>query len=365
MKPEIEEALVKAALKNEAGRDDFIKTLNQVPLNKENFDNALQCAIRAPAQQWVMEVYTPQLLPILSNPHGWDDWVQDFPFLDELILSASQDPQWLEALSFRWTISDGRPEGGPRTAARSNSEREEFFSACWKAAIASDNTLRLEQMLHHPVWKNTLKEEHVRAAIWRSLDVWRVFHDNHTLPLRSFWHAIMVTHHLEADTDNHKKLHFLISHVGSTDEFVVQQYTNFWHHPLPQDLNDAFATLASEVVLDKSNIQKFHQRVANFLLTNTINTDFCPEKTTTRLQNTPLFDGEHFILALLDFKGTLTDHQSAVVEAVFHTLDHAIQKTLLPSCAAHPAFEHLAFVQKHRIEQNIEGADTTVRSKKI
>lgn len=368
MNPLIENALMKAALKNEAGRDDFLKIIQQVPLSKENFDNLLQCTMGIRAQQWVIDFYTPELLVILSNPNGWDDWVQDFPFLDELILSTSQDPQWLDVLSFRWTISDGRPDGGPRNSTRSNTERLEFFAACWKATIASDNTSRLQQMLNHPVWKTMLKEEYVCSALWRPLEVWCVFHDHHQpLPLRSFWHGMMATHHLGAHTDNHKKLYFLIREAGSTAEFIVQQYAHFWHHPLPQDLNDAVADLIHKVAPDKKWVGNFHQRVVNFLLeNNSANKEVCAGEMVNLLKNSPLFDEQHFILALVDFKAThLSDQQSAVVEIVFNNLEPAVQNTLLPQCVVHPTFENLAFVQKYRIEQNIQSADATVRLKKI
>lgn len=368
MKTKIEEVLVKAALKNEAGREDFIKTLHQVPLNKENFDHALQCAMGLIAQRWVMDVYTPQLLCILSTPQGWDDWVDDFPFLDELILSASQDPQWLEALSFRWTSSDGRPEGGPRTTARTTAEQDEFFSACWKATIASNNVPRLQQLLNHPVWKTRLKEEYVDLAIWRPFEVWRVFHDNHhALPLRLFWQGAMATHQWDAHTDNRKKLHFLITEAGSTAEFIVQQYTHSWRYPLPQDLNEVFAGIASQVVPDTSVIEKFHHRIVNFLLKlNDTHKNLCAKEITALLTNTPLFDGQRFILALINSKEmNLTDQQSAVVEAVFNTVDPAIQNTLLPQCSNHHTFGHLPFVQKYRIEQNLESIDSSVRVKKI
>lgn len=365
MKPKIEDALVQAALKNEQGRDDFIKALKHIPLNKENFDTVLQCAMISPAQQWVIEFYTPELMHILSNPHGWDDWAEDFPFLDELILSASHDPRWMDVLSFRWTISDGRPEGGPRSKARTKAERSDFFSECWNATIANDNAPRLEQMLNHPVWKTTLTEECMRLALWRPLEVWRVFHDNHQqLPLRSFWQGMMIA---RTNSDNHSKLHFLITEAGSTVEFMVQQYTHFWHHPLPQDLNDVFKAIVVGVVPNEDNIKKLHQNIVNCLFKkDRLPEHLCVNDINTILHNIPFFDGRHFILALINCTVTHLDGRGTeVVEAVFNNLDNVVQSTLLGTCMAHPLFEHVAFAQKRRIEHNIESDDTAVRVKKI
>lgn len=363
---DITDKLFSAAFAKDEGREDFLTVLRTIPLSKANFEAVYDNAISPISRQWVLEWWGPDLMQILSHSHGWDDWVMDFPLIDELILSTSSDPRWLEVLSFRWTMSDGRPEDGPRGTLRTPNERQEFFSECWKATISEDNTERLQQMLGHPQWTKHLNENIIQMAIWRPLKVWRVFHDNHhPLPLRIFWQGMMVA---PPHSDNQEKLHFLITEVGSEPQFIIQQYAHGWSRPLPEHLAMLIQNIANTISVDTTTVEQLHEEIAQQLLRNDngLIRKHSATEVASMLIRTPLFDGEQLICALSTHaKTSLNAHQSAVVEAVLHTLTPDAYKRIVGQYIDHPTFADVPTMQHTRIGRTLNIADNGTRLKKI
>lgn len=363
---DIKDQLFSAAFAKEEGREDFLTVLRTIPLNKANFEVVFDNATSQISRQWVLEWWGPELMHILSHSNGWDDWVMDFPLIDELILSVSSDPRWLEVLSFRWTMSDGRPEDGPRETLRTPNERQEFFSECWKATISEDNTKRLEQMLGHPQWNKHLNEDIIQMAIWRPLKVWRVFHDNNQpLPLRMFWRGMMVG---IQSPDNQEKLQFLITEAGSTPHFIVQQYAHGWSRPLPEHLALLIENIANTISVDLTTIEKLHYEIAQQLLRNDngLIGKHSANEVASLLADTPLFDGVHLINAFVQHTKTPLDaHQSAVVEAVLQTLTADRYEKIVEQYIDHPTFADVPSMQHTRIGRTLTTADHAARLKKI
>lgn len=357
--PDAAEKLFSASYK-EAGREEFMAVLRTIPLNKANFEVVYDNAISPIARRWVGEYWGPELMQILSQSQGWDDWVMDFPLIDELVLCTTSDPRWLEVLAFRWTMSDGRPEDGPRHAPRTNDERRDFFSKCWKMAIAEDNVERVEQMLQHPQWVRYLNQDIIQTALWRPLNMWRVFHDNnHTLPLRLFWHGAMAGGH----NLNHEKLRFLICEMNSAPDFIVQQYAHCWRQSLPEDLAQLIQDVANNTCVDTNVLNKLHQNIADALLRNTLTKT--GEGIEEAFDHIPLFDGAHLISAIAqECKTPLDDDHSAVVERVLQNLDCQTYDRIVAQYADHLIFQHVPSMQQVRIERTLSPKDNT-RSKKI
>lgn len=344
----------------EAGREEFVGVLRTIPLNKANFEVVYDNAISPIARRWVGEYWGPELMQILSQSQGWDDWVMDFPLIDELVLCTTSDPRWLEVLAFRWTMSDGRPEDGPRHAPRTNDERRDFFSKCWKMAIAEDNVERVEQMLQHPQWVRHLNQDIIQTALWRPLNMWRVFHNNNqTLPLRMFWQGVMAGGH----SLNHEKMRFLICEMNSAPDFIVQQYAHCWRQSLPENLAQLIQDVANNTCVDTNVLNKLHQNIADALLRNTLTKT--GEGIEEAFDHIPLFDGAHLISAIAqECKTPLDDDHSAVVERVLQNLDCQTYDRIVAQYADHLIFQHVPSMQQVRIERTLSPKDNT-RSKKI
>lgn len=349
------EKLFSASYK-EAGCEEFMAVLRTIPLNKANFEVVYDNATSPIARRWVGEYWGPELMQILSQSHGWDDWVMDFPLIDELVLSTTSDPRWLEVLAFRWTMNDGRPEGGPRHTPRTADERRDFFSNCWKATISEDNAERVEQMLQHPQWVRYLNQDIIQTVLWRPLNMWRVFHDNNqTLPLRMFWHGVMAGAH---NPENQEKMRFLITETNSTPDFIVQQYAHCWRQPLPEDLSELIQDVANNTCVDTNVLNKLHQNIADALLCNTLTK---PGKAIKEVFDCiPLFSGGHLISAIAQqAKTPLDDQYSAVVERVLQNLDCETYNRVVAQYADHPIFQRVSCMQHTRIERTLspkEGA---------
>ena len=362
MNSEIEQQLVEAAFQNEGGREAFLSVMAQLPLNKDNFDAVWSCGMSNAARGWVMEGFTPQLLPILTTPDGWDAWSESFPFLDTALLGVSDDPRWFEALTFRWLSVDGRPEGGERRRSCNSKERSEFFATGWDTAIAHDNITRLEQMLNHPQWLKHLKTENINLAAWRSVGVWRTLARKCSLPLRIFWKCATVG----TLNDREEKLDFLMHEAGSTPDFIIQQYVHTWVAPFPLRNATSFQKIAPQV-LGRNLIQTLHlkivERLFNIRLPDWANTTSLELAQT--LKATPLFECKEFLKVITDstqihWNETTTE----TVDILIDRMDDVLRGQLLTALGGSPNLNAIPCVQRHRIETQI-ATDAHTRVKKI
>ena len=367
MNSDIERKLVAASFKDN-GRDTFVALMAQVPFNKENFNEVLSCAMQRPAVMWVVDYYTPQLLEILSTPEGWDEWSAEYPIIDELLLGATSDPRWMDVLSFRWLSSDGRPEGGERGVLRSAEEKQKFFAESWNAAISNDNVVRLEQMLNHPTWKQSLTENDLRLALWAPVEVWKLFHNhNVALPLRTFWQAAMAS----SRTDD--KLHFLLTEVGSSVEFIAQQYT-FWWCPLSPEITHTFQNIMGGARLEPKMVATLHERIVQRCFVRR-GSDFVNKDANDileALRNIPFFDPEMFIDALAHDKFTspneqleMSEQMTMAVDALIQQLDGVVQQRVANDYATHDVLGRLPSIQKLRIGGEVEALGAHGRVKKL
>lgn len=367
MNSDIERKLVAASFKDN-GRDTFVALMAQVPFNKENFNEVLGCAMQRPAVMWVVDYYTPQMLEILSTPDGWDEWSAEYPVIDELLLGATSDPRWMDVLAFRWLSPDGRPEGGERGVLRSTEEKQTLFAESWNAAISNHNLARLEQMLNHPTWKQSLTETDLRLAVWAPLAVWKLFHNhNIALPLRTFWQAAM------ASTGTDDKLHFLLNDVGSSAEFIAQQYTYSWCL-LSLDITQTLHQIVGGVRLAPKMLSTMHERIVERCFvrrgSSFVNKD--ANEIIDVLRNVPLFEPERFIDALAHDKFTqpkeqldLSEPMTMAVDTLIQQLDGTVQQRVADDYAAHAVLGQLPSIQKLRIASEVETLGAQSRVKKL